>query len=718
MKKTLRNVLAVLLLLFLPGTPILAQTSRLDSLEKVLASLPQSKAGKPDTNRIKLINKISLICKTTGENQKGHTYCNAVIATYADSANRTHRDSFFLGEAYVNKGMIYGRQGLNDSAVAMYETALKIFEGCDDPWGVSMVYGNLSTVYMSKSDYPKSLEYIFKAITIREKIGDKQAVASIYGNAGEVYRYMGDTMRALQYHRYSLRISDSLSLLQPGNLELINFRGNALNNIGLIFDERGMFKEALPYHLKSLELRTSVGDRSSMGASLNNIAVDFKDLGEYDSAMYYFQKSLALKKAAGDQRGLAICYLNIGEMYRLQKSFPAAKSSLDSAYKYCSILKNAFFEIELYKTYSDYYSDINQPAEAFTWYKRFIHVRDSLKSDENSRAFLRAEMDYTYAQKATKDSMQLAAKQELDNLANAEAIRRQKLYTIGGVIAFLLAAIVAFISFRAFRQKQHANEIISEQKALVEEKQKEILDSINYAKKIQLTLLAHDTLLQENLPEHFVLFLPKDIVSGDFYWATKTEDSFYLAVCDSTGHGVPGAFMSLLNISFLNEAINEKGITTPDAILNHVRSRLISSVSKDGAQDGMDGTLFRFNLQSKEITYASAYNVPVIVTSHEASTLSADKMPIGIGPKTATFSLHHLEKTGSSMLYLYTDGYADQFGGPKGKKFKYAKLNKLLGEIATLPAEQQASNLREAFYNWKGSLEQVDDVCMIGIRIT
>ncbi|HYG50953.1 MAG TPA: SpoIIE family protein phosphatase [Flavobacteriales bacterium] len=267
------------------------------------------------------------------------------------------------------------------------------------------------------------------------------------------------------------------------------------------------------------------------------------------------------------------------------------------------------------------------------------------------------------------------------------------------------------------------------QKHIIEEKQKEVMDSINYARRIQFTLLANEQVMKENLPQHFVLFQPKDIVSGDFYWATKRargqrskvnnsapEGSladFYLAVCDSTGHGVPGAFMSLLNISFLNEAINEKNIMDPHLVLNHVRERLIQNM--EGGKDGMDATLVRFS--DGKITYASANNRPVLIRKGEIIELAADKMPVGKGEKNDSFTLHEIVAQKDDLLCFYTDGYADQFGGPKEKKFKYANLQKLLVDNAYLEMRELRNKLKEEFDNWKGELEQVDDVCVIGIRI-
>ena len=281
-------------------------------------------------------------------------------------------------------------------------------------------------------------------------------------------------------------------------------------------------------------------------------------------------------------------------------------------------------------------------------------------------------------------------------------------------------------SMRA-RQKQLENTIhdrtreVVHQKELIEEKQKEITDSINYAKRIQYSLLAHDDLLKNNLPEHFVLFKPKDIVSGDFYWATEklvidnVNRQFYLAVCDSTGHGVPGAFMSLLNISFLNEGINEKNIIEPNKVFDHVRNRLTENV--DGGADGMDAILIQFDFEKNRMHYTAANNAPLLIRNNTIQELQKDKMSVGRSDKTNPFQLFNLTLEKGDCLYFYTDGYADQFGGEKGKKFKNTNLNKLLLEIHQLPLTEQNEKLIVAFEKWRGDLEQVDDVCVIGIRI-
>ncbi|MBA2612272.1 MAG: SpoIIE family protein phosphatase [Bacteroidetes bacterium] len=286
--------------------------------------------------------------------------------------------------------------------------------------------------------------------------------------------------------------------------------------------------------------------------------------------------------------------------------------------------------------------------------------------------------------------------------------------TISSVFAVLFYVIQYFK--KGSEDYEKAIELKNEE---ISTKNKEIVDSINYAQKIQNTLLAHNDFLKKYLPDHFVFFKPKDIVSGDFYWATEHNNKFYLAVCDSTGHGVPGAFMCLLNIGFLNEGIKEKNISPPSQVFDHVRTRLINDISKEGQQDGMDGILLKIELKGDKfkIEYAGANNAPVLIRNKELITLPTDKMPVGKGEKDEHFKLYTIDAQSGDMLYLYTDGFADQFGGPKGKKFKYKALNDLLLVNHSKPMMEQKEIFNSTFENWRGKLEQVDDVCVIGIRL-
>ncbi len=265
---------------------------------------------------------------------------------------------------------------------------------------------------------------------------------------------------------------------------------------------------------------------------------------------------------------------------------------------------------------------------------------------------------------------------------------------------------------------------IVEQKHELEYKNKEIVDSINYAQRIQRSLLASDAMLKKNLGEYFVFFKPKDIVSGDFYWGAELNNgNFALVTADSTGHGVPGAIMSMLNISCLNEAIEGQKLNQTADILNYTRDKVIKHLSNDGSidggKDGMDCSLISFDMKNKQFTYSAANNPVWIVREGTIIELKADKMPVGKHDKDSqSFSQQSFAMQKGDVVYTLTDGMPDQFGGPKGKKFMYKQLKELLLSISHLPMNEQREKLYTDFTDWKTNLEQIDDVLIIGVRIS
>jgi serine phosphatase RsbU (regulator of sigma subunit) len=269
------------------------------------------------------------------------------------------------------------------------------------------------------------------------------------------------------------------------------------------------------------------------------------------------------------------------------------------------------------------------------------------------------------------------------------------------------------------KEKERINEL----KLEIEHKHQEIVDSVNYAQRIQRALLASARLLQDNLPEYFVLFMPKDIVSGDFYWASKLNNGeFSVVTADSTGHGVPGAIMSILNISCLNEAVNAKDLVHPNEILNYTRRRIMEHMANDGSaeggKDGMDAVICNFNFEKKTLRLAAANNPVWLIRGHELIEFKPDKMPVGKAMgEIRPFTMQEFELKKNDLVVMITDGYADQFGGPKGRKFMYKPLKELLLSVCEAPLTDIKNTLTETLTSWRGKNEQVDDVCIIGVKV-
>ncbi len=285
---------------------------------------------------------------------------------------------------------------------------------------------------------------------------------------------------------------------------------------------------------------------------------------------------------------------------------------------------------------------------------------------------------------------------------------------------------------------------INEQKNKIEQIHEQVTLSINYAKRIQTTILPDETILIKYFSEHFIFFKPKDVVSGDFYWWTHFNNQTIISVADCTGHGVPGAFMSLLGTLFLDKIIQEQKETNPGIILNKLRNEIIKTLKQKGElreqKDGMDMAVISVNHKTKELQFSGANNPIYIIkagklniinntniqydefslddtTEYKLYTLHPDKMPISIYKKMDDFTTYNIKLEKDERIYLFTDGFADQFGGPKGKKFKYKAFKELLLKISDKPMKEQKRIIEKTFYEWKGDLEQIDDVTVVGIKI-
>lgn len=680
------------------------------------------------------LNNIGYDFNQKGNTEKALEYYNKCMKMWEEADNKKG-----AATTLNNIGLIYHTQGNIDQAINFYTKSFKLQEEIGDKHGMAYTLNNLGYIYNSQGSISKALDFYNKSLKLREEIGDKKGVSYSLTNLGFIYQSQGDISKALDYYRKSLKLQE-----ETGDKKAI---GYSLNNIGDAYRSEGDYKNALYYYGKSLKIREEIGDKQGIAYSLNNIGYIYKTQGDPSittskedalkagiiKALDYYIKSLKLREEIQDKTGMATSLLSIGSIYIKQKNYPTA---LD----YCSKAMNVSKELgypeniksSAYSLCKIYKATGNHKL-ALENYELFIQMRDSINNIETQKATIKQQTQYEYDKKKAVEDEKHAAELKVQE-EKAYADKKRQNIIIGSVsVVLLLVAIFSLLLYNRFKTTQKQKQIIEikeketqQQKHIIEEKQKEILDSINYAKRIQYTLLAHEEFLKENLPEHFTYFNPKDIVSGDFYWATKHNNKFYLAVCDSTGHGVPGAFMSLLNIGFLTEAINEKNIEKPNEVFDYVRQKLTNTISKEGQKDGFDGILVCFDQNNKSITYAAANNAPVLMKAAlrqaegpvaDLVEAPADRMPVGVGERKENFTLHTIDAKPGDMLYLYTDGYADQFGGPKGKKFKYKQLNELLVSLHTQPLSEQRTKLISAFNSWKGELEQVDDVCVIGIRL-
>ena len=627
-----------------------------------------------------------------------------VLAKLGLDGELTLKHPKFKSKFYNAFGAIYQLKGDYIAAVNFYQQGLKLSEQLNDLRGQTIMLGNIGSIYIKIQEYKLALNTLKKCLSVMKKLKDEYSQASIYNNFCIIYLATQDYDLSMQY------ALQSKALYEKYNDK--NMLVYCHNNIANIYEVKNMNNEALENYKIALKYAQETENITEIARTYSEIGNLLSKRGEYAEAFDYLKKAEKLAKENDDVDTQTEIYLALYEHYKVKKQYADALVSLEKHHVF----------------------------------------KDSLMKETKQREISHIQFEYDYQKKVTQDSLKMEGERAMSlekiKAKNAE-IASAKIMLTAIIIVVALLIIVSLIIYNRFKLTQRQKHIIEEknrqtevQKLIIEEKQKEILDSINYAKRIQDSLLHNFETIKRFFSDTFVLSDPKDIVSGDFYWLSKHTSSesklsngrsqitemYYVAVCDSTGHGVPGGFMSLLNMAYLSEAINERGITEPHKIFDYARERLISTISKNDQKDGFDGVLMRFDkrmeFENKQListnfslSYSAAYNSPILIRNNELIELASDKMPVGYGERTEKFTNYTQEINKGDIIYIYTDGYADQFGGPRGKKFKYKQLNDLLLSINNEPMDEQLKILSKTFNDWKGNIEQVDDVCMVGIKI-
>lgn len=583
-------------------------------------------------------------------------------------------------------------------------------------------FNNLAIIYRYQGNYSASIENHLKALKIREKINDIRGIARSNLGLGSINDFLGKKELALNYKFKAKKLFEEAK-------DTI-FTAIACHHIAGLYFDLGKIDEAEKYNGMALMVFIKKFKLSGMADAYTLAGQIYESRKEYADAINNYKGSLSSKTFLGLRDGIIDANFRLGVVYFKMKDITKAKKHLNTGLVLAKQIGSKSSISDIYKHLAMVDSLSNNYASAFSNYKLYIAYKDSLVNQASAEKISQLQSDFE------NDKIEQIKKREEEQ---KEALRKDReyqqkviLYSISG--GLILVLVFFLFLFRSYQQKQKINnelivknDIIEKQKHIVEEKQTEILDSINYAKRIQYSLLASDKLLKENLANYFLFFKPKDVVSGDFYWGSTITNSnggknFILVTADSTGHGVPGSIMSMLNIACLNEAINADKLTQPADILNATRKKIIAHLSNDGSieggKDGMDCSLVSFDFNNKRICYAAANNPVWIVRNKMFIPLTADRMPIGKHDKDAIpFSQGEFKLESGDMVYTLTDGYPDQFGGPKGKKFKYKQLEELLVSISDKPLNLQRQVLEKTFDEWRGNLEQIDDICIIGVSI-
>lgn len=632
--------------------------------------------------------------------------------------SKTERKVFLgiISDALNNIGYVYKTKGDIDLALKYYHESLKIHQEIGDKPGTATSLNNIGFVYRSQGNVYLALEYYQKALSIQEELNDHEGMASLFNNIGIIYYDQLDYDNALKYYQRSLK----------NDYEVDYKRGiaNTLNNIGLVYYKKGNKTEALKHYTKSLEMKQELGDKVGIAISYNHIGELFESQDNLLEAREYYEKALTILEQQGDKKwvgfvlkDLSDLLLKLGEV-KLAEQYALKSFKISQELGFPANISNAAQTLSKVNKLKGNYKEALELFELHSMMKDSILNNDLIKNTKNQQ--LKYEFEKNQAIKDAEHKKDLEIASEKQN--------KQKMISYGIAIVLIIVVVLLGIIFNRLNITKKQKQVIEEQKLVVEasksqleEKNKEVMDSINYAKRIQDALLKAEEHESKHLPPHFILFKPKDIVSGDFYWALEKENHLYLAAADCTGHGVPGALLTMLGNSFLNEINAVDKLLTPAEILNQLRSKIISELKQTGrdgeTNDGMDISLMRLNIETNQLQWAGANNSLYMIRQGELEEIKPDKQPIGYNHKMVDFTNHSFEINQGDYICIFTDGFADQFGGPKGKKYKYNTFKNKLLEIYQNPMNEQKQLLAKEFELWKGNLQQVDDICVIGIRV-
>lgn len=593
------------------------------------------------------------------------------------------------------------RMGNTRKAGEKCNELLKLAEKINDPLFTARAINHLGTQKRKEGNYDTAATLYLQALPVFERYHDDYNISVVCNSLGIMYWQQQELDLALRYMRRSMTINEKMNKVPRLIANLIN--------IGGVFKDKNQKDSAIVYLKRAVTFSEESKDTASLADACGNLGAIYLEKGDTVKSLPYCMLGLKFSEQSGNNYQLMTSVSNIGEIYLLEKKYTEAESYFLRAQKISEELQSPESRASNYKSLATLYDSIGDMRKSLDYLWRYTSLHDSTLNVSRMKQITDLEAKY----QSTKSAKDLLA-------AKADSEKKTILvYSLS--IGLLLVIALAFFTYRGYVNKRNLSIEIQRQKEIIEIKNHEILDSIHYAERIQQALLPSQTFMKEQLPDSFVLLLPKDIVAGDFFWMEKRGDILLFAAADCTGHGVPGAMVSMLGTAFLNEIVNVENQLQPAEILNRLRDKIIQAMKQSADaqnRDGMDIALCAYNTSTRELQFAGAQNPLWIIRNNTFEEVKADKQPVGINAgEQKPFTAHTLTLQAGDCLYLFSDGYADQFGGEKKKKFMSKQFREYLHRIHALPMKEQETALLRHHREWKGDLEQVDDILVIGVRV-
>lgn len=577
-------------------------------------------------------------------------------------------------------------------------------------------------VHERKGEYDKAAEAHMNVMELADSVNEPRALGDAHVNLGNVYFYTKRFKEGLEHMEIAAEIYEKADAPELTAVTQINI-GN------MVWELESIDSAITWYHIAYNYFKNS-NDMVNHGLVTNSIALAHANLGVMDSAIYWIEKSIEIKERMQDLEGLSLAYNNKGLMLKLNGDLKSAEEYYLKSEEIGKQIKSNPAIAAAYQELAPLYADMGDFSKAYKYQKLYADLKDTILNEKNNKVVSEMEAKYKNEKKTLEiDKLKIDKKRKEAALRASSAEKKRKdqqIIAIGAGLALML--IIAVVALKANRDKKKANKVILEQKEDLQETHmqlrqhhREIADSIMYAKRIQEAIMPSMQAMDTALKDGFVLYLPKDVVAGDFFWMEQVGSVTYFAAADCTGHGVPGAMVSMVCSNALSKALLEEGNVDPGKLLDRTREIVVQRFSKSGEEvkDGMDISLCALNKENRQLRWAGANNPIWILRkdAEEIEEIKPNKQPIGLYQAPTSFTTHTIELAKGDTIYVFTDGYQDQFGGPKGKKFKAKQLKEMILTHRSMSMDDQLSLLQNKFLEWKGEIEQLDDVCVIGVKV-
>ncbi len=651
----------------------------------------------------------------------------------------------FLIHALTRRGAIYRVKGQFSLSMADFNRVLEYHRRTGNIKSEAATLNQIGAIYRLRGEYPTALDYYFRSLSLYQRIGYEPGVSSVLNNIGVVHLYQKLYDKALEYYNQSLAIEE-----KQKNDEGI---GTSFLNIGEVYRKKGELSKASDYYLRALVYASRTNDLDAIGTIYNELAGINIDNGSLADVLKYLNLARESFIKMNSPLRRAECELNFGNYYQKRGELTKSISHYSEALKLAKANKLLDIESAAHFHLSSIFERLGQNTPAFEHFKRYIATRDSLFNEENTRRSLEAEYFYKFERQQEQHRIEQAKKEA----EYAERMRRDRAIRMSLIVIISMGAIlIGFILFY-LRKIKHKNEelsyhqkeilekneelqqqqeeilaqrdeierkniILEQSQQIIADKNERMISSIEYAKTIQNALLPKAEKFSELFKDFFVIYEPKDIVSGDFYWVSGNSNLICIAVMDCTGHGVPGAFMSMIGNTLLNKIVNEWGVTTPSKVLDSLNEQLVEALKQKETGNkvlaGIDIAFITIDRKNHKVYFAGAGRPLLVIQNGTMSKLNGNIRSTG-GFQPASLKPYQdvsFDLVSPTFVYLFSDGYADQISADK-RKFGQQRLFDLIYQSYLKPMSAQRDLLIQMMQNHLHGTDQIDDICVVGLRI-